>query len=236
MKDHLGYISKIDTNRNFGFVKSDIDNNSYYFNTKKINENLKLFDKVAFLVSNESTNNIATAIRKYYINKIGIKFIPRIDSTHNHIDIDFFLPMIIDRIENADYDHINEEFEFENIVGKSDCIPTKSEDKIIFAIRKGRLGHSRFILNGESVESKFITAVFKKVNTNTYIPLTIFCGRKAACEPYDLHASEKDLSFWKNHALIFHRENIIENSETELCPWNLQKNAISNLNNKKRTN
>ena len=34
MKDHLGYISKIDTNRNFGFVKSDIDNNSYYRLTK----------------------------------------------------------------------------------------------------------------------------------------------------------------------------------------------------------
>src|SRR5690606_12018996 len=99
-----------------------------------------------------------------YINKFGHIFIPRINSHHIHLDLNKYLPQIIDSINTDKCDDLIEmEYEFPNYIGETQCIPTSSDSDIIYCIRKGRTGHSRFILNTKPIPCKHISAVFKKV-------------------------------------------------------------------------
>jgi hypothetical protein len=126
------------------------------------------------------------------------------------------------------YNFLELEHEFTQSIGKTYCISTKPNNRIIYGIRKGRIGHSRFILDQEPQDCNSITCVLKKIE-NYYLIITIYIGRKAGREPWDEYAQPSDLEFWENHALIYNLQDIIEGSELSICPWVLNKPSISRL-------
>jgi cold shock CspA family protein len=232
MKDELpeyhGKIKMIDKSKGFGFIKSEIDNVDYYFKTPSLQEEIQLNDKVAFLLENKNERQFASAIRKIYQNKDGLVFIPRINSTHIHKGIEQYLSHIFDRIAKSEEEFIVKEFEFPEIIGKTTCVTTYQDDKIFYAIRKGRFGHTRFVENREPVDCNYMTIVLKNVATH-YLIITTYIGRIAGKEPWDEHATLSDMEFWNKHALIFGEENIIVESRTDICPWVLNQHAICRL-------
>ncbi|NRT15270.1 hypothetical protein HNP99_001617 [Flavobacterium sp. 28A] len=86
-------------------------------------------------------------------------------------------------------------------------------------MRKNRRGYSRFILKKEPTETKSLFIVLKKSRIG-YVIITIFCGKKAAREPFDNLATDEDLNFWQTHALLFNEDIIIKDTITTICPWN----------------
>ena len=184
-----------------GIIVSD---QHYNFDLKLCFFNAKENDDVIFIIDSKGS---ISAIRKLYTNSYGIKFYSRVITNHIHIDLDEFLPNIINKISNSDIDYIEKEFAFPNIIGKSNCVQTDVFDKIVYAKRKGRNGNSRFVLNRNPEDCKTIFAAFKK-NGNNYSIMTIFIGKKAGKEPWDKNATESDKIFWENHALIYNQGSI----------------------------
>ncbi len=123
---------------------------------------------------------------------------------------------------------IEYEYEFPFEIGKTNCIKTTFENKIIYAIRKGRIGHTRFVMDSAPIGCKHVFLVLKKIEEG-YLILTIFIGKKAAREPWDEQANLEDLEFWQNNALIFNQEEIIEGSETTESPWILNQPSICKI-------
>jgi hypothetical protein len=158
----IGHILNIHSERGFGFVSSDSSKN-YYFKTRDCNYSAIIGDSVAYEISKTPNGNVAQTIRKIYTNKKGIKFIPRINQHHIHLDLDKYLAPIIGTVENSKNDDVfNVEYEFPTPIGKTCCISTNPGDEILFAIRKGWYGHSRFVLNSSPLDCKHVFAVFKK--------------------------------------------------------------------------
>jgi hypothetical protein len=56
--------------------------------------------------------------------------------------------------------------------------------------------------------------------------MTIYFGKIAAREPFDEMATQDDLDFWNSHALIYRRDQIIEESESEVFTWELNSPSI----------
>lgn len=230
MIEHQGIAVKIDRDKNFGFVYSEIDNKNYYFRISSYCNKINYADKVAFIIVNKDHGEWATAVRKIYENSLGQKFIPRINSNHIHLDLDLYLSKIIDRIGELNGEFFTKEFEFPEIIGKTIYVQTDDDDQIVYAIRNGKSGHTRFVLNREPIDCRHITVVLKKTETH-FVIISIFIGQAAPYEPYDLRSTPNDLEFWNNHALIYGTEDILAGSETTNCPWVLNKHNISKLEN-----
>lgn len=206
-KELIGKI--INLHKDLGIVESN--SNKFNFDIKSCISKVNLNDDVIFLVKNE---NSATAIRKLYTNTHAVKFSSRVMQGHIHIDLDNYLPSLIENISNSDEDYIEIEHEYPYVIGKSECVRTNESDTIIYAIRKGRKGYSRFVLNRESEDCKSVFAAFKKIG-DSYSIMTIFIGKKAGREPWDPNATASDKIFWDNHALIFNEKNIQEDTIRE---------------------
>lgn len=229
MQEHTGRVIHIDRNMKFGFIDSEIDNNRYYFKTFSLHGEIELNDRVAFLTEYKNEKQYVHAIRKIFQNKIGVKFIPRVSKTHLHKGIEPYLSVVIDQILDLNAERIVKDFEFPSIIGQTTCVTTDENDEIVYAIREGRLGHSRFVLNREPVDTNFLTIVLRKLS-DYYQIISCYIGKLAKPEPWDEYASPDALEFWENHALIFGEEEIIIESKTDTCPWVLNQPAICRLN------
>jgi len=226
--DHIGVIKMIDITRGFGFIKCLQPQKDYYFKLNSLHEVVNPSDEVAFIVRKTLDKEVADAIRKIYTNNYGIKFIPRVNRTHIHEGVESYLPDIYERITEYSEDKNVQEFEFQSIVGQTICVTTDDNDVIFYAIRKGRLGHTRFVINREPQETNFITVILRKL-TGYYQLISCYVGRTATYEPWDINASLGDLDFWNNHALIYGEEAIILESKTYDCPWVLNQPSICKL-------
>jgi hypothetical protein len=223
----IGQILKINWEKGFGFLICNSQN--YYFKIRNCIDKVNVGEKVAFEKNETNIGLVAIAIRKVYENEIGTLFIPRINYHHIHLKLEDFLPDIIDRIKIDPSEEIIEfEYEFPSVIGKTYCIKTNLENKIIYAIRKGRMGHTRFATDEVPQDCKHLFLVLKKIEEG-YLILTIFIGKKAAREPWDEQANLEDLEFWQNNALIFNPNDIISGSESAECPWVLNQPSICKL-------
>lgn len=212
----FGKISKINSDNGYGLVTSIDDGTEYYFKTSPLNQNYTVGTDVAFHFEGRG----ATAIRKIYVNNQGVKFIPRINYYHIHVDIDQFLPEIIDQFNNlGDFEIIISEFP--KIIGQSICVETNEKDDIIYAIRKGRQGYTRFVKNRTPVDTNKLTVILKKVAVDQYIIISTFFGVEVGPEPWDDRATEKDIQFWSNHALIYGYEETQPNTEIVNNPYKI---------------
>lgn len=219
IKEELfGRITKIDESKGFGFIRSEADGKSYYFKTRSLQNKIVVNNIVVFITTESKTGTVADAIRKVFTNSHGVRFAPRINANHIHLDLDKFLPVITAEIKDYQTDFVEIEHKFTEIVGKTECIPINSTDKIIYAIRIGRNGHSKFVLGREPMDCDSIFCILKKLASH-YVIITIYIGHKAGKEPWDSLAEQKDLDFWESNALIYNKELIKGGTETSVCPW-----------------
>jgi hypothetical protein len=202
---------------NYGIIISEIGD-EYYFNADLYRGKINLNDRVIFLRANDEYYE-ATAIRKVYTNKQGIDFYSRVNQHHIHLQLESFLPDLIDKIDTEEKEFIEIELKFPQIIGTSSCVTINNNDNIIYAKRKDRKGYSKFVKNREPIVCNSIFAVFKKTELG-YLIVTIYIGEKAGREPWDKLATVEDYEFWTNHALIYDRNEIRKGTEIISCPWN----------------
>lgn len=215
--EKIGYVNQIiDT---YGYIVSKKSGKRYDFRINSETEDLQVGDKVIFIDNKYSYQDQVSALRKVFVNEKGISFYPRFNQHHIHLSLDEFLPDIINKVQNTELDFIEIEHHFSNVIGKTSCVTVDDSDHILYAKRKGRDGFTKFVKNREPVECNSIFAVFKRTSFG-YLIITIFIGEKAGREPWDNYATEEDVRFWENHALIYNKNEIIRGTERSLCPWN----------------
>ena len=122
------------------------------------------------------------------------------------------LPEALGRMTSLGRDFFDATVEFEDYIGFSVCVETTFQDEITYAQREGRTGLTRFVKNREPDPSKFFTAVLKKIEDG-YILITAYVGPKGEPETWDRNATDKSASFWKNHAIVWGKEEIVPGSE-----------------------
>ena len=219
IKEHIGHVTAI--NGSQGVVYSEISGDEYYFKIDKNNKNLKVLEKVVFLLGMDrlGIEENAYALRKIYVNSKGMKFYSRVSNEHIHLNLDVFLPDLIEKIIDYENNIIEIENEYPEKIGYSSCVEINENDRIIYAKRKGRENHTKFVLDRKKEPCNSLFAVFKYTDYG-YLILTIFIGKKAGREPWDKFATEEDKQFWKNHALVFDNIDIIQGSLVSKCPLN----------------
>lgn len=227
-KTYAGDILSINHEKGFGFIRHKEYPLNLYFKVVESNKTLLVGDKVVFSITALQTGFIANSVRKIYTNNHGILFFARPNQSHLHLSLDNSLSLIFNTIENYDEEFIDEEFILDRKTGVSECVKTSDGDKIVYAIRKGRLGHSRLIMNKQLVDTNSLFLVVKRTEIG-YLIITFYAGSRAAREPFDPLATEEDLLFWRKHALVYDETKIITDSLTTIEPWILNKTSISNL-------
>lgn len=228
MPEHKGHITHFDPKTSIGLVRSDFDGQIYSFEHLAKSYFPSVDDPVVFFITKINAKKSVTGIRKVYINSSGISFIPRLEESHIHLYLEQYLPLVMDKINSIEHKFISKTFSFNRIIGKSLCVATTDQDDIVYAIRKGRSGHSRFVQNRQAEDSTQLSLVLSR-QQQAYRILSIFIGPLSGPEPWDSRARRKDWNFWQSHALIYEKASIIAGSEVQHCPWVLNKPAICNL-------
>ncbi len=168
-------------------------------------------------------------LRKIYINKHGLRFIDR-HKSHIH-GLKTLLPELLDRVDKAIDGKTEYLFDMKRDFD-CDLVKTYADDQIYYAIRKNRVGHTRFVKNRKTEKTQNITLVTKKdPEIDLIIIITMYPG-KSFPEPYDVDASEDALIFWQQHALVEGNYEILEGSIVNECPWVLGSPAIPLLTKK----
>ncbi len=149
----------------------------------------------------------------------GAVVIDRFNS-HLHGEVTKHLHQALSTIKTNNKQFIEAEVDFHRNIGFSACVSTSSNDCIVFATRQNRNGFSRFVLNKEKMPTSFLTVVLKKTNDkpSEYVLITAYIGEKSEVEPWDKHATEKSVDFWKSHALVWGEPVLLE-SVTADVKW-----------------
>jgi hypothetical protein len=141
-------------------------------------------------------------------------------NSHLHDDVRLIIPDALARVHTEGRVYIEAEVEFGRVVGKSICVSTGPDDKIVYAQRLKRNGLTRFVLERESEPTTKAMIVLKKMDSaKEYILITAFAGSKSELEPWDPRATSASLLFWQNKALVWGGESVLEATITTECPW-----------------
>lgn len=111
---------------------------------------------------------------------------------------------------------------FGRIIGKCECVETTAEDEIVYAIRRERDRHMRFVKNREMSETRELTLILFR-HADHWKLVSGWFGGQAAREPQDPNSSPEErieaYEFWTHHALVWGCQRVREETITETCPW-----------------
>lgn len=128
------------------------------------------------------------------------------------------LPEILGRVDAG---HVRPTGEVEvhmgRVVGDTICVETTAEDEIVFALRPGRAGVSRFVRGRQAVPTSHVTLVLGRSGRGFFV-ITGYFGRLASREPWDVRAGPAASAFWRTHALVWDSASVVSGTETTDCP------------------
>jgi hypothetical protein len=147
-------------------------------------------------------------------------FLRSTSHVHDNPELEKYLTTALGKIVSNNQNFIEGEVDFGETIGLSRCVTTLPTDEIIFAMRIGRKGYTRFVKHRDPEPTSKLTIILTKdKQTNGYFVLTTYIGSRSELEPWDYRATDKALEFWKHHALVYGTEPIVEGTETSEPKW-----------------
>jgi cold shock CspA family protein len=206
-KKHIGRISSLSENEDFGFITYN-EGENLFFHISSASEKLHVGDSVVFSVrlsKRYKNKQEAFRVHKVYRQATGPSLILS--------DIINFLPGSKEQllelmggiiIRNNGDEPAQEtilEYKLENTYGKTFACETTILDDIFYAKRKNKKGYSRFAKNKQPGASALFTIIIR-FRQGFHQVVASYFGPKTPAEPWDRIASPESLDFWRNHALI----------------------------------
>lgn len=112
--------------------------------------------------------------------------------------------------------------DFGRDIGLSECVATNDGDDVVYAIRKGRYCHMRFVKNRQMPTTSRLTMIMFPAPDGWRL-VSAWFGEQAAREPQDpgCTAAERVAAyeFWNAHALVWGTQPVREHTITDTCPW-----------------
>lgn len=217
---YTGIVTKYSKNEGFGFISNENLEEIYFHTQSCSNYNIGVGSPVTYIKGLSRTQNVKTEafnLTRAFISNDG-QFVVNRPYNHIHKGVESKLEEVIQRISCNGRPFFTQQIDFNCVIGQSKCVEVNENDPIIYAIRDGRKGHTKFVKDKQPEQTNSITVVMKKTQ-DFYTILTAFFGKSAEVEPWDERADINSQNFWKNHALIFGSEPIDVTSITEKCPW-----------------
>lgn len=109
-------------------------------------------------------------------------------------------------------ENVGIEHDFGKVVGKTSCVETTDSDEIVYARRKQRDSYTRFVKNRELEDTQLVSAVFFKKDYG-YLLWSAWCGALVPTSPDSEGRMKTSEGFWRNHALVYDKDLIQEDSE-----------------------
>lgn len=148
----------------------------------------------------------------------------REDASHIHAGVDDLIPEALEQLSSTDFypgesPRIKRVVDLGRVIGESSLVPTGPDDEIVFAQRPNRDGLTRFVKNRTPRACSNLTVVLRREEAGYYTLLTAFVGDRSELEPWHLDADETARNFWRQYALVWGQEPIIEGAETSVSPY-----------------
>lgn len=216
-----GQILSINPDRKFGFIETEAGEVLFFYLTRLINCTIEIGNYVTFtkVPSKKFDGKFeAVNITRAYLSLDNYYVVNR-PFGHLHEQIVGKLETLVKSINCNGRSFIVDQIDYSYPIGCSICVKVNQEDEVIYAIRKGRKGYTKFVKNRKPESTNSITIVLQKTN-DFYTIITAYIGKKAELEPWDERATEGSFKFWEDHALIFGTEEIELISVRTDCPWN----------------
>lgn len=109
------------------------------------------------------------------------------------------------------------------VVGQCNIVDTRnvSPEHILWAIRHGRNGWSRFCKIGQARDCSSIVLILKRTEENPrqYLLISAFVGDVSYRELYDPRVQQADIMFWRDHALLWGCEPVYESTIQQHSPY-----------------
>ena len=215
----FGKVTKLMMSEKEGII-TDFNGNTLPFRFSSVRDEITTNNLVGFSIEmSQSTNNRREAafIQRAFVSKDKRLILDRRDS-HLHKGVAPYLKKACAQIMCDKKKTVKTQVNFSKVIGETICVPTNEEDEIVYIVRQGRYGHSRFVLNKEPVPTKSLTIVLRKTR-HYYKILTAYLGTKSEAEPWESRANAKSISFWRKHAFVYGVEPVKEETMTSDCPW-----------------
>lgn len=216
---HFGKVTELIMSQKEGII-TDFNGNTLPFRFSAVRNEISKGNIVGFSVElsrGENRRKEAQFIQRAYISKDKRLILDRRDS-HLHQGVAPYLKKACAQIICEKRKLIKTQVNFNQVIGETICVPTHKDDEIVYIVRQGRYGYSRFALNREPLPTKSLTIVLKKTR-NYYKILTSYLGTKSEAEPWESRANAKSISFWKKHAFVYGVEPVKEETMISTCPW-----------------
>lgn len=127
---------------------------------------------------------------------------------------------VLGKISSDERDVFVEEVDLGRVVGENIRIETIDADEIVYAIRPGRGGHTRFVKNRTPESCSSVVVILERLENGDYKVITAFIGTRCPAEPWNHPWSDKtSLPYWRRHALVWGYEEVVKGTETTECPW-----------------
>jgi hypothetical protein len=201
-------------------IITDFNNNSFIFRFQSVKDEVSEGNLVGFrveMVRGKHQRREAIGIQRAFMSKDNRLILDRRDS-HLHLGVAPYLRQSCAQIICENKKMIKTQINFNQEIGTTICVPTDDEDEIVYIVREGRYGHSRFTLNRTPKPTKSLTVVLRKTK-NYYKILTAYLGTKAEAEPWESRATSTSIDFWQKHAFVYGIEPVKEATMTSVCPW-----------------
>ena len=124
-------------------------------------------------------------------------------------------------LENHNFNNDETRFDIDTKqkTGMSDLVTTSDNDDIIYAKRPLRDTYYRFVKNRKPEPTTFITMELNKINNKECKLFTAYVGQLTPPTPRPEKDSLEARMFWKNHALVYNKKDVVAGTETEKCSW-----------------
>lgn len=133
-------------------------------------------------------------------------------NSHLHPEAEPYLADALAVITLGEREFAVECLDFQRPIGWAHCVATAPGDQIVYAVRKGRAGHTRFVLGRQPEPSRLLTVILRRGPESapgTATLVSAFVGGTTAREPFDPRATDDDRAFWATHALIWDEQSVL---------------------------
>ena len=223
----FGKVTELMMSQKEGII-TDFNGNHFPFRFSSVRDEISKGNLVGFSIEISiatRSRREAAFIQRAYMSKDKRLILDRRDS-HLHQGVAPYLKKTCAAVVCEKKKLIKTQVNFNKIIGTTICVPTNEDDEIVYIVRQGRYGHSRFALNRAPIPTKSLTIVLKKTR-NYYKILTAYLGTKSEAEPWESRANAKSISFWRKHAFVYGVEPVKEETMISTCPWKKGFDEIS---------
>ncbi|EJF08010.1 cold shock domain-containing protein [Pontibacter sp. BAB1700] len=220
-RDFIGEVRSQHPVKGYGFIVHDEVDDVFISASALRCAGIVCGDEVCFHIRPSETHygkSEAYNVRKVFRSKDGKVVYDRINS-HLHARVTPLLAEIVGKVECGDKEFFEAQVGFNRIIGENTLVKVEKEDNTVYAVRRGRAGHTKFVMNRQPVACSNTFIVLKRTATGGYVIITAFIGELAQPEPWSKNANLLSLWFWKHHALIYDNEEILQETLTNDCPW-----------------